>query len=496
MKFSACFAILCFGAISVLAEPETVTTESGLQMTITARGEGAIPQPGEVVVAHYTGTLADGTQFDSSVGKKPFAFTLGKGQVIKGWDEAFAQLQVGDRATLVIPPELAYGEKERGVIPANSTFTFEVEFVDIKRQALADVLADLLESEGLAAAQGRYAELKAAEFPDVFVSEGQLNGLGYRLLFKDRNDEALQVFQWNVEQFPESGNVYDSLGEAWVKLGHKAEALANYRRSLELDPENSNAARFIAALEEAGDGPEALAVMQRKMALDVAINQAFDELEAGKVVDLATLQTQIDDYLGDPAADESAGYELVRNLLYLAESVGLPEAVTAWQHYADSPNPQVKAMAADKLRFAAELETPLELSFTAIDGREVDLAKLRGKVVLVDFWATWCGPCIEELPNVKRVYADYHEQGFEIVGVSLDRAGDLPKLKRFVAAEEMPWPQHYEGKKHNEGGNSLAARFAIKGIPAMLLVDKQGMIVSTNARGPKLEAEVKRLLAQ
>jgi thiol-disulfide isomerase/thioredoxin len=134
---------------------------------------------------------------------------------------------------------------------------------------------------------------------------------------------------------------------------------------------------------------------------------------------------------------------------------------------------------------------PMELKFTAVDGREVDLAKLRGKVVLVDFWATWCGPCIDELPNIKKVYNDYHARGFEIVGIALDRTADRQKLIDLCAKESMPWPQHFDG---NYWKNEVAVAYSINAIPAMFLLDQEGRLVTTRARGDRLEAEVKRLL--
>jgi len=226
-----------------------VTTPTGLKYALTRQGTGAAAQPGQVVIAHYTGTLADGTVFDSSHKRhQPFAFTLGRKQVIKGWDEGFAQLRVGDRATLLIPPELAYGSRAVGSIPPESTLKFEVELLELKARALSDLLQDEIEQSGLEAALKQFSDLKAAGFGDCYVSESQLNGLGYRYLQKDKLPEALAIMKLNVELFPGSGNTHDSYGEVLLKQGHKDLALAEYRRSLELDPANENAVKMIAEL--------------------------------------------------------------------------------------------------------------------------------------------------------------------------------------------------------------------------------------------------------
>lgn len=146
--------------------------------------------------------------------------------------------------------------------------------------------------------------------------------------------------------------------------------------------------------------------------------------------------------------------------------------------------------------------TPLELKFTALDGSTVDLANYRGKVVLIDFWATWCVPCMEEMPNVKRVYQAYHDKGFEIIGISLDRAPRNPakpssfektadQLKEFVAKENMPWVQHYDGMWWD---NEFSRRFALGSIPATFLIGKDGRIVATENHGDKLEANLRQAL--
>jgi peptidylprolyl isomerase len=116
-------------------EPKnTVTTTSGLQYIDIQAGEGATPSKGQTVVVHYTGTLEDGTKFDSSRDRgSPFSFKIGVGQVIKGWDEGVGTMKVGGRRKLIIPSELGYGSRGAGgVIPPNATLIFDVELLEIK----------------------------------------------------------------------------------------------------------------------------------------------------------------------------------------------------------------------------------------------------------------------------------------------------------------------------------------------------------------------------
>lgn len=110
-----------------------VVTRSGLRYQVNEEGDGVLPQPGSRVSVHYKGYLPDGTVFDDSYSRnKPYSFVLGRGSVIKGWDEGIALFQVGTKATLKIPPSLGYGNKKMGKIPANSTLFFDIEVMGVE----------------------------------------------------------------------------------------------------------------------------------------------------------------------------------------------------------------------------------------------------------------------------------------------------------------------------------------------------------------------------
>jgi FKBP-type peptidyl-prolyl cis-trans isomerase len=113
---------------------KTTTTASGLKITVVAEAKEPGAKAGDVVWVHYTGKLTNGEVFDSSVGKgRPIKFTLGQGEVIKGWDEGVAGMKIGEKRHLTIPPALGYGDKASGPIPPNSTLLFDVEMIGIAR---------------------------------------------------------------------------------------------------------------------------------------------------------------------------------------------------------------------------------------------------------------------------------------------------------------------------------------------------------------------------
>jgi thiol-disulfide isomerase/thioredoxin len=136
---------------------------------------------------------------------------------------------------------------------------------------------------------------------------------------------------------------------------------------------------------------------------------------------------------------------------------------------------------------------PMPIAGTLLDGKPFNPATLKGKVVLVDFWATWCGPCVAELPNVQTNYDNYHSKGFEVVGISLD--DDRATLEKFIDDRKVLWPILFETKKGSEGmKNPLAEKYGVMGIPTAILVGADGNVISLNARGKELTKQLEKLL--
>jgi thiol-disulfide isomerase/thioredoxin len=148
-------------------------------------------------------------------------------------------------------------------------------------------------------------------------------------------------------------------------------------------------------------------------------------------------------------------------------------------------------------RELGELESigsdPKAFSVKDLEGKDLSLEAYKGKVVLLDFWATWCGPCVQELPNVIAAYKKYHSKGFEIVGISLD-GEDKSALTKFLSSHpDMKWQQFYDGKKWK---NEVSQLYGVQSIPATYLIDQNGKIYRTGLRGKALERAVDRLLAK
>jgi len=234
------------------------------------------------------------------------------------------------------------------------------------------------------------------------------------------------------------------------------------------------------------------------------------QLQAGKKseADLAPYLKEFDTLLAEhkgEKTDDVAQILLMKAMLYVQvmdnADKGVELVKQLKQDYPETaPGKQAdtilasieKQAAAKKIQAALAVGTVFpDFNEKDLAGKPLSVANYKGKVVLVDFWATWCGPCVGELPNVLKTYEKYQAKGFEIIGISLDDSKDA--LDKFIKDKGVSWVQFFDGKGW---GNKLAAQYGVNSIPATYLLDGQGKILAKNLRGEALEAEVAKNLTK
>ena len=220
-----------------------------------------------------------------------------------------------------------------------------------------------------------------------------------------------------------------------------------------------------------------------------------EELRKRDAADIERAIAAADEFM-KAAPDDARGARLLMSLAGSVsdeeQALGLYERVV--KQFGDNPSAKY---APGKIKQLKGIDKPFELEFTdAITGTQIDMNMLRGKVVVIDFWATWCGPCIAEMPKMKKLYAEYKEQGVEFIGISLDQPEEtgqgLTKLREYCEKEDIAWPQYYQGKFWD---GDFSVSWGINSIPAIFIIDKKGNLHSVKARG-KLETLIPELLAK
>ncbi len=252
--------------------------------------------------------------------------------------------------------------------------------------------------------------------------------------------------------------------------------------SLQQEGEGTDPAAMEKTLQEIAAATDASAASRQK-ARQALLGIHFQGLGDNGLT--PALDSEISAYEKDYPDDADGGQFVELRMHFLGENPAPEQIMELLTKLAKSPNTATARTAQAQIALRTQ---PLELKFTALDGREVDLAKMRGKVVLVDFWATWCGPCVQAVPDVVAAFKKYHDKGFEIVGISLDK--EKEPLEKFTKAKDMTWPQYFDGKFWQ---NDIARRYGIDSIPAMWLVGTDGKIASFQAR-EDLDAAIAKLL--
>lgn len=231
---------------------------------------------------------------------------------------------------------------------------------------------------------------------------------------------------------------------------------------------------------------------ERDLALDILVDANMDLGELKPVPNLLAQRYDLQNK-GSEANLQLIVNKIIRPLIESASVTNQRDMAKAFvarvkEDFANNPQSAQLNQLVDQL--SSELYRPgvgdsMNFAFTDLSGNEVDLSKMKGKVILVDFWATWCGPCVAEMPKVIEVYNSFHEKGFDVIGISLDE--DKDALQKFIKSNEMPWPQYFDGKGW---ANELAKQYGIGSIPATFLIGKDGKVLGSNLRGEALKEAV------
>jgi len=231
------------------------------------------------------------------------------------------------------------------------------------------------------------------------------------------------------------------------------------------------------------------------------ISKVQAKLKEGKTneTDFAVEIKSFDDLLAkhkDEKTDEVAGILNWEAMLYVQVLHNTEKGDALNQRIKTDFPDTVAAKSIRKQEAAKAIQTKLVIGAKFPDfaekdvaGKPLSIASYKGKVVLVDFWATWCPPCVRELPNVLKTYENHHQAGFEIIGISLDQTEE--KLTDFVKQKNMAWQQFFDGKGW---GNKLAEKYGIMSIPMTFLLDGEGKIIGKDLRGEDLEDAVVKAL--
>ncbi|MFI4874177.1 MAG: redoxin family protein [Blastopirellula sp. JB062] len=217
--------------------------------------------------------------------------------------------------------------------------------------------------------------------------------------------------------------------------------------------------------------------------------------------EMLQLMQQLVDSFGPESLEPVSTIQGIEQKMEEFNRVELAKAVNdlLLKNYSNHPNKEVAAAILESATSAnkrlALIGNPLPLVGANLDGSAFDWSQYRGRYVLIDFWATWCGPCLQEIPNIQQNFVKYRERGFEVVGVNLD---DDPKaLEQFFAKRTLPWTTIVSNDPNATGFNNVnAVHCGVDGIPFLVLVDPEGKVVEINPRGERLGEVLESIFAQ
>ena len=283
-----------------------------------------------------------------------------------------------------------------------------------------------------------------------------------------------------LSQLKDSDDLFDEAATAKLQSLMMLSRLGNTAASSDLQS-------FAKSLIE-GPSP-ALAVEAKRLLLVQEAQELFTKRDLEKAPAIIKQAGELLSANPDDAATAGLAMQLASAFEHMpgGEALSKQAYETFGPIFAKSKNDSIRQMAESfqgTLRRLSLPGNPMKITGTLLNGQPFDQSTVAGKIVLVDFWATWCGPCIAEIPNVLEQYEKYHSRGFEVIGISLDQERDA--LEKFVTDRKIPWPILFEPSEGSGWQHPLATYYGISGIPTVILIGKDGNVVSLNARGERL----------
>jgi peroxiredoxin len=348
---------------------------------------------------------------------------------------------------------------------------------------------------GGTAAEQSWTNLVAAEEELSEAAPPSLQGPEFDRFLTAQSQRAAELanrFRAHERQYPSSPHAseawekwMDLLAQAAIRLPEKRAELEKMEEQSLTDPKLNMRQRETILnnqLERTGDTKERERIVRHGMAKVESPTAFFCQhmLTIAEFSDYLRARTIVDEILNLRDGVETPEW--------YSNNVVAPRSAAGWIAGEKATLQYYQGMASKLKRTLDRVGQPLKLKFTAFNGTPVDIDQFRGKVVLLEFWATWCPPCVAGIPKVRAAWDALHKEGFEVIGLSYDT--DSNRLKHFLEKNPMPWPQFFgaEGKD-----SPLIKSLGQPGPPAYWLIDRQGILRDVNAH-EAMQEKVKRLL--